>query len=157
MTQPLSRHCCPDEDLLLLLHGQLGLLRRTAALRHVGRCPTCGRRLQQMLLASRIAAEAFGDPGAALSWLPSPAGAEAAAATVGAAAGGAAVGVLGGTASWLVPGLVAAILAVLLLFGVLVTRTLHSRGLIGGTPGAGQRAPVDEEPCRPGLPNDHCR
>ena len=64
---------------------------------------------------------------------------------------------LGETASWLVPVLVAAILAVLLLFGVLVTRTLQSRGLIGVAPGAGPRAPADDEPCRPGLPNDHCR
>jgi len=129
----------PDEDLLLLAHGQLPPPRRLRALMHVRNCAACRSRVAQFGRASGLAARALGDPRDPRPWMPAPLG-----------GGGFLAALAGVLATW--PGrlLLLAALTIVLLTGFVAVRTLQHRAAVAApSPG--------DEPCRPGLPNDLCR
>ena len=117
-----------DQDLLLLAHGALPPPKAVLTRLHLARCPDCRRRLDQLQAASHGLAGAIRGPQLPRWSFP----------TAGA--------VVGVATAWML----AAVVLLVVLLGTLAVRQ-HQR-----VP-SGFSTPVGSAPCRPDLPNDHCR
>ena len=124
---PRLRHPERDPDLLLLAHRALPPVSAALTRLHLIRCADCRHRLGALRAASHALAAAIHDPGLARWSPPSP--------------------IPSGTAitAWTL------LAATVMLAIVLISLAVHNHRQ---TPAL---APLVGGPCRPDLPNDHCR
>ena len=117
-----------DQDLLLFTHRALPPLKAVLTRLHLARCPDCRQRLDQFQAASHGLAGAIRGPQLPRWSFP----------TAGA--------VVGVATAWML----AVVVLLVVLLGTLAVRK-HQRTSTGGL------VPAGSAPCRPDLPNDHCR
>ncbi|BDI33767.1 hypothetical protein CCAX7_58180 [Capsulimonas corticalis] len=125
-----------DQDLLLLVHGELNVWRRIAAQAHLAVCPSCQTRLAKLVGASRLLADAV--RGADLPRWSLPAPQEALTAARAASA-------------WRL----AALLIIVITMLNITTGIIRSSQRFAGQTVSPQAQPSGG--CRPDLHNDKCR